>query len=93
MSRPVLEVADIFRAHGPAYLEAFGETISAEQRRVLKDLTLCRTAALGGHVEACTACGHQQIASNSCRNESSSAGTLPCPAGIATDSIWTASST
>jgi Putative transposase/Transposase zinc-binding domain len=68
VSRPALEVADIFRAHGPAYLEAFGETISSEQRRVLKDLTLCRTAALGGHVEACTACGHRQIAYNSCRN-------------------------
>jgi hypothetical protein len=68
VSRPALEVADILRAHGPAYLEAFGETISSEQRRVLKDLTLCRTAALGGHVEACTVCGHRQIAYNSCRN-------------------------
>jgi hypothetical protein len=68
VSRPALEVADIFRAYGPAYLEAFGATISSAQRRVLKDLTLCRTAALGGHVEACTACGHRQIAYNSCRN-------------------------
>lgn len=68
MSRPALEVGDILRAHGPAYLEAFGATLSPQQQRVLKDLALCRTAALGGHVEACTACGHRQIAYNSCRN-------------------------
>jgi hypothetical protein len=68
VSRPTLEVADILRAHGPAYLEAFGDTLSPAQRRALKDLALCRTAALGGHVEACTSCGHQQIAYNSCRN-------------------------
>jgi Putative transposase/Transposase zinc-binding domain len=68
VSRPALEVGDIFRTHGPAYLKAFGDTLSLQQGRVLKDLALCRTAALGGHVEACTACGHQQIAYNSCRN-------------------------
>ena len=68
MNRPVLEVADIFRMHGPEFLDAFGATVSSEQRRVLKDVALCRTAALGGHVEACTACGHRQIAYNSCRN-------------------------
>jgi Putative transposase/Transposase zinc-binding domain len=65
---PALEVADIFRAYGAAYLEAFRDNVFPRQRRVLRDLALCRTAALGGHVEACTACGHRQIAYNSCRN-------------------------
>jgi hypothetical protein len=68
MSPPPLEVADVLRAHGPAYLEAFGGVTGPEQRRVLRDLTRCRTAALGGHVEACDACGHRVIAYNSCRN-------------------------
>jgi hypothetical protein len=68
MSRPRLEVADIIRAHGAAFLDAFGATLSAGQRRVLEDLAACRTAVLGGHVEACDRCGHQQIAYNSCRN-------------------------
>jgi hypothetical protein len=68
MTSPVLEVADILRAYGPAYVEAFGEQLTATQRRVLHDLVRCRTAALGGHVEACDHCGHRRIAYNSCRN-------------------------
>jgi len=68
MSRPRLEVADIIRAHGAAFLDASGAALSAGQRHVLEDLADCRTAALGGHVEACDRCGHQQIAYNSCRN-------------------------
>ncbi len=68
MTRPSLEVADVFREYGPAYLEAYGNVTSAEQRRVLRDLVRCRTAALGGHVEECDHCGHQRIAYNSCRN-------------------------
>jgi hypothetical protein len=63
-----LEVADVIRSHGAAYLDTFGDVTSAEQRRVLRDLQRCRTAALGGHVEACDRCGHRQIAYNSCRN-------------------------
>lgn len=63
-----LEVADVLRTYGDAYLEAYGKTTSAQQRRVLHDLVRCRTAALGGHVEQCDACGHQRIAYNSCRN-------------------------
>jgi hypothetical protein len=63
-----LEVADIFRAYGPAFLEAFDDVTSSEQRRVLRDLARCRTAALGGHVEECNQCGHRAIAYNSCRN-------------------------
>jgi hypothetical protein len=61
-------VADILRAYGPAYREAFGATLSVAQQRAFKDLVRCRTAALGGHVEACDQCGHRRIAYNSCRN-------------------------
>ena len=63
-----LEVADILRAYAPAYLGAFGDVTSSEQRRVMRDLMRCRTAALGGHVEECDQCGHRVIAYNSCRN-------------------------
>ncbi len=68
MIRPQVEVADIIRAHGDAFLDAYGPTLTPEQRRALIDLPRCRTAALGGHVEACDRCGHQQVAYNSCRN-------------------------
>lgn len=68
MTRPRVEVADVIRAHGDAFLDASGDTLSPEQRRALVDLPRCRTAALGGHVEACDRCGHQQVAYNSCRN-------------------------
>ena len=63
-----LEVADVIRSCGPAFLERFGDSLSSQQRRVLDDLVRCRTAALGGHVEACDRCEHQRIAYNSCRN-------------------------
>lgn len=63
-----VELADILRAYLPAFLDAYGDTVSPEQRRVLRDLIRCRTAALGGHVEECDGCGHQRIAYNSCRN-------------------------
>ena len=68
MSRPRLEVAEVARRYGPEFLESLGHSLSAEQKRVLRDLVLCRTAALGGHVEACDACGHRRICYNSCRN-------------------------
>jgi hypothetical protein len=68
MNRPRLEVADIIRGHGEAFLGAYGDTLSPEQRRALIDLPRCRTAALGGHVEECEQCGHRQVAYNSCRN-------------------------
>ena len=68
MTRPRLEVADVFRRHGDAFLDRYGGTLSSEQRRALRDIAACRTAALGGHVEECDQCGHQQIAYNSCRN-------------------------
>ncbi len=68
MSRPTLEVADFFRAYGDSFLERYGDTLSAEQRRALRDIASCRTAALGGHIEQCDRCGYLQIAYNSCRN-------------------------
>jgi hypothetical protein len=66
--RPALEVADIIRQHGDAFRERYGCGLSAEQRQALRDLAVCRTAALGGHVEHCLDCGHDRVAYNSCRN-------------------------
>jgi hypothetical protein len=68
MTAPALELADIFRIHGPAYLEAFGPALSAGQKKALRDIAICRTAALGGQVEQCDRCGHRTIAYCSCRN-------------------------
>jgi hypothetical protein len=66
--RPPLEVADVIRAHGPAFLAQYGSSLSLPQRRALSALARCRTAALGGHVERCDHCGLRLIAYNSCRN-------------------------
>jgi hypothetical protein len=66
--RPALEVADIIRQHGDAFLAKYGSHLTAEQRRAMVDLSLCRTAALGGHIERCADCGYERIAYNSCRN-------------------------
>lgn len=63
-----LEVADIFRQVGPAYRQDHADAISGGQRRVMRAIERCRTAALGGHVEQCDVCGHQRIAFNSCRD-------------------------
>lgn len=63
-----LELADIFRQLGPSYRSLHAEALSRGQRRVMGAIERCRTAALGGHVEQCDACGHQRIAFNSCRN-------------------------
>jgi Putative transposase/Transposase zinc-binding domain len=68
MNPPPLELADILRTYGPGYLEAYGDKLSTQQHRVLRDLVRCRTAELGGHVEACDRCGYRRIAYNSCRN-------------------------
>jgi hypothetical protein len=68
MTRPRLEVADVFRDHADAFLDRYGDVLSTEQRRAFCDIAACRTAALGGHVEECDRCGHQRIAYNSCRN-------------------------
>lgn len=63
-----LEVADIFRQAGPLYRQQHATALSRGQRGVMSAIERCRTAALGGHVEQCDACGHQRIAFNSCRN-------------------------
>jgi Putative transposase/Transposase zinc-binding domain len=68
MGRPALEVADIFRIHGPAYRDAHGHAMSTAQRRVMRAIEICRTAALGGHVDKCDRCGHRRISYNSCAN-------------------------
>ena len=68
MPRPKLEVADIFRAHGPAYRREHAGHLNLPQLKVMSAIEACRTAALGGHVAACTKCDHQHIAYNSCRN-------------------------
>lgn len=67
-SRPHLEVADLFRAAGARYREEHATTLSRSQRRVMRAIEHCRTAALGGHIEACDRCDHHRIAYNSCRN-------------------------
>ena len=68
MSRPALEVADIFRDHGPAWRRANAGHVSLDQMKVMSAIERCRTAALGGHVARCEDCAHTAIAYNSCRN-------------------------
>ena len=61
-------MADIFRAHGPAWRQANAGHVSLSQLKVMSSIEACRTEALGGHVAACTQCDHQHIAYNSCKN-------------------------
>jgi hypothetical protein len=68
MSRPRIEVADVFRHYGEAWRIENVARLSNGQRRVMTAIELCRTAALGGHVERCDDCSHTRIAYNSCRN-------------------------
>src|ERR1700745_2901485 len=68
MSRPTLEVADIFRDHGPAWRKANAGHVSLDQLKVMSAIERCRTAALGGHVVRCQDCSYTTIAYNSCRN-------------------------
>ncbi len=63
-----LEVADILRRHGEAYRQAHEGHLGRVERRVMSAIMACRTAALGGHVEACDDCGVARVAYNSCRN-------------------------
>jgi len=63
-----LEVADVFRRHGEAYRRAHDAHLGRVERRVMSAIELCRTAALGGHTEACAECGLVRCAYNSCRN-------------------------
>jgi Putative transposase/Transposase zinc-binding domain len=66
--RPALEVADVIGECGAAFTARHGAWLSSVQRRALRDLAACRTAALGGHLVRCLDCGHERIAYNSCRN-------------------------
>ena len=68
MSRPRLEVADVFHHHGAAWRRAYAGHVSLGQLKVMSAIEHCRSAALGGHVERCQDCGHSRIAYNSCRN-------------------------
>ena len=68
MVRPTLEVADIFRGHGPAWRQANAGHVSLGQLKVMSAIERCRTAALGGHVARCEDCAYTTIAYNSCRN-------------------------
>jgi Putative transposase/Transposase zinc-binding domain len=68
MSRPIVEVADIIRTHGARFLERSRSWIGFQQMKVLQAIARCRTAALGGHIDNCSACGHRTISYNSCRD-------------------------
>ena len=68
MSRPALEIADIFRDHGAAWRRANAGHVSLDQMKVMSAIERCRTGALGGHVARCEGCAHTVIAYNSCRN-------------------------
>jgi hypothetical protein len=68
MPRQALEVADIFRDHGPAWRREQAGHLSLGQLKVMSAIEHCRTAALGGHVERCEGCGYSRIAYNSCRD-------------------------
>jgi len=68
VDRPKLEVADVFRRYGDAYRQQHGASMSMAQRRVMTALEVCRTAALGGHLERCDQCGYERNAFNSCRD-------------------------
>ena len=66
MNRHRPEVADVFRSYGSRYQATYGT--SAVQRRIIRDLAVCRIATLGGHKKRCERCGHEEISYNSCRN-------------------------
>jgi hypothetical protein len=68
LAKSKLEIADIFRDHGPAWRRANAGHVSLSQLKVMSSIEACRTEALGGHVAACTQCDHQHIAYNSCKN-------------------------
>jgi Putative transposase/Transposase zinc-binding domain len=68
MNRPPLEMADIVRFAGQSFLQRSQRWISWQHQKVLLAITRCRTAALGGHRDRCSGCGHTAISYNSCRN-------------------------
>ena len=68
MRKHRLEVADVVCQHGEQWMERWGRCASPQQRKALHDIGICRTAALGGHVEQCDSCSQRLVAYNSCRN-------------------------
>jgi len=68
MIRPPLEVADIVRIYGTAFVKQHARWLTALHLKVLRAIVACRTAALGGHVEQCDSCGQRAISYNSCLN-------------------------
>lgn len=76
----MIEVADVLRRYGPAYLERFDDKMPASHRRAFQDILRCRTAALGGHLYECSQCGRQRYSYHSCRNRS-------CPKCHADDTL------
>ena len=68
MTRPTLEVADILRTHGDCFLDRYRSSFGFQQLKAFRAIQRCRTAALGGHRDACLRCGYQAISYNSCRN-------------------------
>ena len=68
MARSLLRVAEVFRRYGDVYRARAGAALSTAHLRVMAAIEQCRTAALGGHVEACDRCGHKRVWYNSCRN-------------------------
>ena len=61
-------MADLFRAHQKRFIRSAGGSLPPQQYQVIRAVTSCRSAAMGGHVEQCDACGHRRVAYNSCRN-------------------------
>ena|SRR5437879_4153447 len=70
MDRPKLEVADIFRRYGEAYRQQHDGSLSTAQQRVMTAIEVCRTAALGGHLERCDCCSYERPCYDSCLMES-----------------------
>jgi hypothetical protein len=68
MTRPAVEVADILRVQGQRFLDRYRASFDFQQRKAFRAVQNCRTAALGGHLDACPQCGFQAISYNSCRN-------------------------
>jgi hypothetical protein len=68
MKRPAVEVADILRAQGQRFLERYRSSLDFQQLKAFRAIQNCRTAALGGHLDACPQCGYRAISYNSCRN-------------------------
>src|SRR5438876_11289904 len=68
MPRPPIEVADVIRAAGEGFFECSQKWFTWLHLKVLNAILPCRTAALAGHADACSKCGHEAVSSNSCRN-------------------------